>query len=338
MNEVIDISNYEAYVMDYMEKKLDAQLHAQFETFLLIHPEIAMEIEEMEAADLCLEAPIIAFDSEALKVKLTSIDGLDESNYEKAFALAVDADINPKLTQQVEHFVSVNPQLKQDQQLFSKTRLIADTTLVFPYKADLKQPVPMWSFVSPAVLRVAAAILILFGIFGVLSTIQDEVYKPRQFASNLESLEWEAAPKTIASIAPTAPELMFTTDQPRKIKKANIVLPQLQNHWQAPEHLEARNDEMIVAVMPKSKPKSTPQVRPEAQSEINLAQYLGKSLLGVNPDDATTTRALIEQSAMKVLPNNDQFAVNSSNKTDNKKTFKIKAAGIEFKRVTYNAN
>ena len=90
----IDISNYELYVMDYIEGELSQEDKAHFEAFLMKHSDVAMEVEELMDSDFSLK-PIEDFqDKKSLKIEVVAIAGINESNYEEAMAASVDADIN----------------------------------------------------------------------------------------------------------------------------------------------------------------------------------------------------------------------------------------------------
>ena len=74
------------------------------------------------------------------------------------------------------------------------------------------------------------------------------------------------------------------------------------------------------------------------QEALSIGQFLGQEFLGVEPEKASTTKALLKESAKKIIEQNDQIALNTTKDTNDKKTFSLMAGAIEFKRVTYKAN
>ena len=335
----IDISNYESYVIDFMDGALNQEDKAHFEAFLLKHPNVAIQVEELIDTDYSLTPIESINDKESLKFKIIAVAGIDESNYEEAMAAFVDSELHPDLAANMAGFIAANPVLKKDFDLYQATKLTPTNDLVFVGKSDLKKPIPLFA-PSLGTYRIAAAILVLFGIISLLNSIEDEIYIPRNGSMQFASISIDV-PATYASDEPTkmiASEINESI--PMHIASRTTVPAMARNQtlkkW-APQPIGLREASSLAFVLPREAP-GVLWAQNERTEELNLTQFIGKELLGLAPDKTQTTKSLLKESAKKVIDQSEQFAVNIKRDVDNKKTFSLLAGAIEFKRVTYNSN
>ena len=65
----IDIHNYEAYLLDYSEGNLTGELQVELELFLIQHPELEINLDELSL--VTLENESASFSNKKAKTKLT---------------------------------------------------------------------------------------------------------------------------------------------------------------------------------------------------------------------------------------------------------------------------
>lgn len=354
MSTRIDISNYEEYVIDYLEGTLNGDVLESFQVFLLAHPEIAAEIEDMAEADLELQADEqVSFDASSLKVNVTAVGSIHADNYEEHFAESAGNFLNNQQENELQDFMEANPALEKDFQLYQMTALKPDMAVRFDGKQDLKRPIPLWETAPRFAYRAAAILIVALGAWTVLQMIETRSYAPRQGGLDFASLDFEwSTPSThdssepeaqvvqvaVASVTALEPttqtkrdariEVMPVLDASEKVAPAENALMASMESWDLAPY-------QVSSAMPTEISTTTHQ---RQQDELTLAQYLGREFLGVDPEDAPTTRALLREGVNKVAPKNDQFAIHSEANDDDRKTLHILAGGIEFKRVNYTKN
>lgn len=340
MSRMIDISNYEAYVMDFLEGNLNEHLQAQFEAFLLKYPDVAAEIEDLASDDFKFPEPQFAAMSNPPHIHINQVDGIGEDNYEELMAWSVDEDLDPSLATSMKSFVAQNPLLEKDYKLYQATKLASSQLLQFPEKSGLKKPVPIY-WQTTIVRSVAAAIILILGIVSVLNLIEQEVYTPRkgssQFAElpSFESMTKGTLEESKTKMATHAQQQEIAPQSyTERLELAAVAKPPLLKNWSAPD-IEAREMPSLAMSLPTMAP--TEFMRESKNSpELNLAQFVGQELLGIDAEHSRTTKSLITESAKKVIQQSDQLALNTDNDDSRKKTVSFMAGAFEFKRVTYD--
>lgn len=157
----INLNNYEAYFLDYYEGKLGPEQMDELMSFLEEHPHLKDMFGEYEEVLLTdIENEEITFDEKHdLKKKLL----ITKENYEQYFIGSVENQLNDHEKQQLELFLAANPSLRSELELFAKTKLAPDLSIVYPGKDELKRgkrrPVVLWYYGA------AAAIALLLGLF-----------------------------------------------------------------------------------------------------------------------------------------------------------------------------
>ncbi|MCE3296715.1 MAG: hypothetical protein K0R65_2429 [Crocinitomicaceae bacterium] len=157
MSILVNIENYEAFYLDYLEGNLDEEQMRAFLQFLDQNPELKMEedlpsFKEDSAAQL--DAGFIA----GLKV-FDAAEGITETNYEQFMIASVEGALPATKQVELNDFIARRPHLKPELDLYAKTRLVADTSIVYPNKAALKRGTVIPMYVRIA--AVAASILLV---------------------------------------------------------------------------------------------------------------------------------------------------------------------------------
>lgn len=226
----INKNNYESFFLDYHEGRLQAELVAELFVFLEENPELKEEFEGFENVSLPQEELPAMKGKEFLKK-----ESINKENYTLYLTRHVDGSLSSVEINLLNEFLKTNPAYKDEVALFEKTKLVADLSIVYPGKASLKKPVPLFfSHVSWNYLAVAACILILLGVFFLrqerknipetaersgqslplpaVQKIQEELDSSKQLKSTPFQIE-----KNIKSLTGKDPVSMF----PQKLAQAN---------------------------------------------------------------------------------------------------------------------
>jgi hypothetical protein len=155
----INIHNYEAYLLDFSEGNLTNELQVELELFLIQHPEIDINLSELS---------LIAIDEEAItysnksSLKKTEGDLISETQ----FIAYIENQLPENEKLELENSCSVNPSLSKELALFKKTIAVADSSIIYENKNELKRkPKVIWFDFSVIRYAAAACVLFLIGVF-----------------------------------------------------------------------------------------------------------------------------------------------------------------------------
>lgn len=169
--------NYEIYALDFIEGKLDSASREAFEEFLLLHPEVAAEMEDL--AQFTVELEEENFNSENLKKGALLSEDLNLDNAELYFTAYHEGDLTKQEKDKVADFLKHHPDKKNDFIQLGLLRFQADSSIQFPLKRQTKKAVPL--FYLRSVYRIAAILLLAFalGIFLLNPKEEMQVYSER---------------------------------------------------------------------------------------------------------------------------------------------------------------
>ncbi len=149
--------NYEAYFLDYHEGNLTESQKAQLMEFIAQNPSLKEEFETFEMLELEEDNISLPFDRDFLKKPVSETDPAAISE-EKLIAYH-EGDLEAEEKKQVLKAVAESPDARKAFSLYQKTRLEADTSIVFPAKSSLKKYVIGARSLMIRRLAVAAALL-----------------------------------------------------------------------------------------------------------------------------------------------------------------------------------
>lgn len=129
----INKNNYEAFFLDYHEGTLSPQEVAELFLFLSQHPELRNEFEDFEHIVLEDLSATVFENKDLLKKNITA------DNREDYFIRAIENTLAPAELAELEQFLKLHPSYLTEFNLFKKTKLQVDTTIVFEDKLNLKQ-------------------------------------------------------------------------------------------------------------------------------------------------------------------------------------------------------
>lgn len=188
----IDIHNYEAYFLDFVEGKLDDASTLEMLAFLRKHPDLKAELESF--TDVRLEPSEVTFKE---KYQLKKFDfqnsQITPGNFEDYCIAHYEKLLTSTESEKLFTFLAFNPEKQKDFQLFGKAYLKADPSVVFETKPFLKKrPKGVVRTVILKWTAVAAGIVLIVSVFykspdkQTLSIPQNiAVVKPEKLEENI---------------------------------------------------------------------------------------------------------------------------------------------------------
>jgi hypothetical protein len=157
----INSDNYEAFYLDYLEGNLSAEESAQLQSFLLLHPELEVDFDDVPPLSLAHTLPLQHYFKHGLKHVDFLNDAISEQNAEEFIIAHHEGLLSEQRSVALLAFVQTNESFQQLFHTYGRIRLEASTQEIYPNKGDLKRKpnriVPLL-YLSGA----AAAIVLLF--------------------------------------------------------------------------------------------------------------------------------------------------------------------------------
>ena len=269
----INITNYELYVMDYLERNLDSIKKKEMDTFLLLHPNIAQEIDGLN--DIKITNPNIKkldvdFSLSLKKNEVIELNHISEENYEEVFIADLEQDLNLQEKKTLTLFLKENPGLQPEFKQQQSTILQPNKSIVFENKELLKKKtrlVILW----PSIATAAAILFLSFWLFKpqeinrspvLLSKLDTKTIHKISFTPTI--IELQTNRRLTASFTPAALEETETRAVIRIDKLNSIPCQQIainSNDWEKEMVLMQsfafhRNQLYVVNEYPQEKKKS----------------------------------------------------------------------------------
>jgi len=156
----ISRSNYESYFLDFLEGNLDPSLMDEFQVFLHVNPDLALELQTGDLITLGVNEDI-RFDA---KEELKKSDSDQKVKLQELSVAYYEGDLSLSDRNDFEASLFENSSIANEVQKFGKLKLVADQTIVYRNKTQLKKRIislPLWS----KVVSVAAILLLAYLLF-----------------------------------------------------------------------------------------------------------------------------------------------------------------------------
>lgn len=140
MNERIDHSNYEAWLLDRLEGNLTPEQERALDAFLLLHPELAPELDELPT----LQGPglgLSAADKNALKRALPPTGRPDEASIEDFLIAQLEGDLTADQVTALRAYLAAHPEHAKAQRLYALTKLVP-AAMAYAEKQGLVRTLP----------------------------------------------------------------------------------------------------------------------------------------------------------------------------------------------------
>ena len=289
----IDIHNYEAYLLDYSEGNLTGELQVELELFLIQHPELEINLDELSLVSLENEAASFSNKnslkkSEADLVSETQFIGYIENHLPENERLALEKSC------------AINPSLAKELTLYNHTIAKADETIVFENKQSLKRkPKVIWFNFSATHYAAAACIVFLIGLFilwpktsidSETSTIADKTdavtsqtvssknntIEPTHNTNDLTSPKesnTSFAPQALAPIVTKKEKALLATNNSSQKNNTSSIKDTIHSTIKNAPIIETPKNEALIALNTASvaKPKTIVQVITENDDELVTA-------------------------------------------------------------------
>jgi hypothetical protein len=160
----INRNNYEIFFLDYWEKQLSPGDVADLMLFLEQNPDLQSEFDSFDNTSLTPDNNI-KFDNkiELKKNSIVSVNGINADNFETVFISAIEDQLDSRQKSNLLLFLEKNSFLKKEYELFRKTILVPDKSVIFEYKKSLqKKTLLIYQKQFLYYATAAAAILLLF--------------------------------------------------------------------------------------------------------------------------------------------------------------------------------
>lgn len=163
----INKHNYEVFLIDYLDGKLNPEMVAELMLFLDLNPDIKDELDGIQDTVLVVET--MAFPNKSdLKKKSFLKNGIDNT-FEYLCIASVEGAITKEEEATLKAFLENNEDKQKEFECFRKTSIKADTTIAFPNKYSLKRATffPIRNSTLRAVIAIAASFALLIGIYSI---------------------------------------------------------------------------------------------------------------------------------------------------------------------------
>jgi hypothetical protein len=165
----INLSNYEAFYLDFLEGNLGEDDTVLLHIFLEKHPQLQVEKEKFVSLNPGISTLEQSFKSH-LKVISYNQTAITSENAEQFLIAAVEGLLSEGKQKELRQFVSANPSWLVEQQMYSNTKLSADLNSVFHPKNSLKQN-RKTIFLPLLLSGIAASIAALFFVLNTNNSI-----------------------------------------------------------------------------------------------------------------------------------------------------------------------
>ena len=151
----ITFDNYEAYYLDYLEGNLNQQDAETLSAFLLLHPELQLPEDELPTLAPILETQLPTEIHTKIKAIPTS-----ETEFSELAIGKIEGILNEVEQAKLDLLLQQNKRYEIEFDLYQKTRLVAENSIIYPNKHRLKKGVifPIKPIIS---LLVAASVGII---------------------------------------------------------------------------------------------------------------------------------------------------------------------------------
>ncbi len=157
----INRNNYEEYVIDYLDGKLNPVQTAELMYFFSQNPDLELEFNAFENYRLP-ESKLKFSNKKDLRKEYIDFPAVTDSNFDEFCVAEIEGDLDEKSRNRLYDYLKNNPEKKRDFELYQKTILKADESMIFPGLNKLKKhkTIPFVSFRSIYYQGIAAAIIL----------------------------------------------------------------------------------------------------------------------------------------------------------------------------------
>lgn len=162
----INEENCQDYFIAFVNNDLSEVEKSDLHDFVKSNPKFEKDFNLFQKTCLKVDSNIKFPNKESLKKPvINTYKAINQKNYSDFIIAKIEGDLGEKEVQDFKHFISLNPSLKKEVQLFEKTILKADKSIIFEHKHLLKSMADRKIFSTipfSAYFSVAAAAVVVF--------------------------------------------------------------------------------------------------------------------------------------------------------------------------------
>ncbi|PSL49116.1 hypothetical protein CLV51_101446 [Chitinophaga niastensis] len=229
MSIEINISNYESYLLSYIDGELNEAELTALELFLQQHPQIRQELDLLEGVRIVPDEQIV-FDNKAALYRTGFAGDVD---YEALLLGHIDGELTAAEEQTLQEYLRQHPAAQRELDLLQVVKLQPDTEIVFAHKAVLyRSSENKPAFVYRRMWWGAAAAAVIAGLVIWMLPSGNLSHQPPVIASAVKKTVAIPSPTPVTTVVtPVVPEVVQpvvaknnkTTTVP--VKKAAVAAP-----------------------------------------------------------------------------------------------------------------
>ena len=274
----ISRQNYEQYLVDYLDGKLNDEEVCVLMSFLDFNPGLKEEFADIEKMCLAPDGTIFSNKANLLKSESDLSEAAILKDFDMYCISSMENDIDDEDEKILQDIIWDDPDREDTYMLYQSTRLLPDESILYPAKARLKKrfiPIP-YRIILPAAAAVAALLIIL----QVFTGKDPEDYNVMQ---TIQSPETSNDNKEISSPLTKAAQSPDETPSLTREEKSNGISPVNEgailgkgSHMADGSIIEAESNTSRERIqLARIESKSVPQLsRSNANSEEILSTYL----------------------------------------------------------------
>lgn len=165
----IYLQNIDEFLIAEVEGLLSAQVVAEIDSFISDNPQFAQSRKLYSITKLEKDDSVVFEAKKMLHRKAIAFGSINESNFETLLAKEIEGELSSSEKSELASFMLLNPQLEKDRNLFAKTILQVDNSIVFQKKSSLKKAILIPRKAVYSMLSIAASIALLIGFYFVFN-------------------------------------------------------------------------------------------------------------------------------------------------------------------------
>ena len=165
--EQLNIYNYEAFYLDFLDGNLNQEDVAQLFRFLDENPSLKIEEENFDEIINFNERLDDSFKNELKQVDF-ELDEITQFTINSFLIAQFEKQLSANKEKEIEEFLVEHPNFKKEQQQINSTFLNPDLSIVYPDKKSLKKSET--PYLWPIISSIAAIVVILFLVMNPTST------------------------------------------------------------------------------------------------------------------------------------------------------------------------
>ncbi len=269
----INRNNYGAFFLDYWESNLDSRGKEALTLFLEKNPELQDEFLDFSHSNnskLTDDDDLIFPNKRFLKkIQVNAFGEINQHNWEQYVIGYLEHDLNPSQIKLYEDFISSNPQIAGEVELFRKTYLKPDHQIVFDQKGTLKRKaIPTWRGLPLLRWGISGAAVVLI-VLSLLWNTSDILLKDSETPQlteiqatqdiNDRILSSEEEDNTTAVIPPALKQIEIARlEPPEVIRPAAVSSQKLEESLSVQAGREIRQESTLISLNSRSSPESIP--------------------------------------------------------------------------------